>query len=99
MSRTVRRKGKAPEWVTHGWYWENGLLVWKPLPEDAQKKAIARYHSDQGIGNSWPVPKWYKKLIEQRRRKRDKMIIAREHLVDYEETHFPGRPRNHGCYW
>lgn len=77
MSRTVRRKSRKVRihsWVL--WDWDGYRLVHEREHYDPRskegKKAIAKYHSDAGIGDLWyKSHAGYAKLLERRGIRRD----------------------------
>jgi len=96
MSRTKRRKGfgkgKFPyaEWVTHDWERVGPVWKWKrkTLEGNELKKAINHFHSDNGVGNIWPVPAWFRREYERNRRAKEKAetrkILKRVQSGDYD---------------
>jgi hypothetical protein len=72
MSRTYRRRGERQEyrWVLREWVFESDYL--KPFLIDRRsaegRRAIARFHSDAGFGLEGGVPRWFRRIFEQRQR-------------------------------
>lgn len=46
MSRTYRRKGKSPLWVTMDWVFVDGYFMRVKMPDRVCRYELAKYHSD-----------------------------------------------------
>ena len=112
MSKTIRRKkGPVPDWVTHEYkttkirlkkYGYVYYSEWLPLPEEEQKKQIAKYHSDSGayMGRYWPVPKWYKRNREKYCRAKNRAELQRiNSWKAYDEYVFNDKRFDYDYYW
>jgi len=112
MSKTIRRKqygygpGKHnyPYWVVQdvvrkpGVWWE-----WRDLPSPEREEAIARFHSDAGVGDKWPVPAWFRRERERLKRSRRKAetrkILDRVRAGDYDIDDDQYLPRKKDVGW
>lgn len=110
MSKTIRRKKtKPPHWVTHKhkriavrvkgdyilWQW-----AWVPLDPEEQKKEIAKYYSDNGFGDYWPVPSWYPKMLNRKFRSRSKNEMKKlNSWKEWDDYEFEPKVNCKGYYW
>ena len=74
MSRTYRRKGKPPKWVTHDWEYDKSILnvsYYVELKGKEVEEEIARYHSDSP---KWTyqgsIPAWFRTMWGHRHDRR-----------------------------
>jgi len=72
MSRTYRRRGERHEycWVLREWAFESDCPG--PFLMDRRslegRRAIARFHSDAGVGLQGGVPHWFRRIFKHRQR-------------------------------
>ena len=104
MSRTIRRKGKVPEWVKEDSYWDNKLrrCVSVPLKGLELKRSIAKYHRDTKEGYGWNgnAPKNWRKMIDRSKKSKEKAETSRIlKQWDFEDYGFNPRKRDAGWYY
>lgn len=101
MSKTRRRKKcKVPEWTLTDWTWQEGYHGRVPMKEPERSEAIAKFYSDNGIGHKWPVPSWYKRMLNNEYREKSRREVQRlNNWKDYEEYNFEIPKNSAGYYW
>lgn len=101
MSRTYRRKTRKPEeWVTHDYDRFDG--VWQRVPYTGKKlkEEINKFHSDRGVGDSWPVPAWFRRELNRKFRAKSKAESRRILLQsDYDMYEFAPFKKDAAWLW
>lgn len=105
MSRTIRRKGKAPYWYTSKCvriHPKSFNYKWVPLEGKELKKSINKYHGDTGKGYGWNgnAPADFRRMMSREFRSKCKHEMRRINSQgDYEEYSFDPFEKNAGWYY
>jgi len=79
MSRTFRRKNQKHEyiWVLKDWdtFFKDRHAARHNPHSRAGRKAIAVFHSDAQVTMASAAPRWYRRVIEHRRRTRNNRVM------------------------